>query len=84
VSTGETYCQLKEHADSVVSLAFSADGQYIATGGMDGKVIVSTALDGQLVCELDGPSEITVRPTNSNILGFDLASSWPCSCCRIC
>jgi ribosome assembly protein SQT1 len=60
MATGETFCQLKEHTDSVVSVAFSSDGQFIATGGMDGKVMVSNALDGQHVCELDGPSEITV------------------------
>eukprot|EP00899_Mesostigma_viride_P004216 jgi/Mesvir1/13796/Mv15957-RA.1 len=57
--------QLAGHADSVVSLAFSRDGKYLATGGLDGVVVVwDVALataggspDAGLVARLEGPGE---------------------------
>ncbi|TPX59050.1 hypothetical protein PhCBS80983_g02721 [Powellomyces hirtus] len=57
--TGATMYQLPKHDDSIVAVAFSADGQYAATGGMDGKVHVSSVNSGELVVTLEGPTEIT-------------------------
>lgn len=36
--TGEALVELGGHSDSVVSGGFSASGEYVATGGLDGKV----------------------------------------------
>ncbi|CAJ0761903.1 6533_t:CDS:2 [Entrophospora sp. SA101] len=47
------------HDDSVVSVSFSKDGQYVATGGMDGKIMVWKVENGQHVATLEGPNEIT-------------------------
>lgn len=40
MTDGEVIVKLTGHTDSVSSTAFSADGEMIATGGMDGKVRV--------------------------------------------
>jgi ribosome assembly protein SQT1 len=58
--TGETLFKLDGHADSVVSVCFSHDGRFIATGAMDGVIKVSTVANGQLVATLEGPDEIVV------------------------
>lgn len=60
IDNGELIAVLTPHSDSVVGVAFSADGQFIATGSMDGKIHVSLALSGQHVITLEGPSEVTV------------------------
>jgi WD40 repeat protein len=69
-SNGETVATLERHADSVIAVAWShPDGKYLATGGMDGKVIVWHGLQGtlgSLICELEGPSEVTVRLVESS------------------
>ncbi|KAI8929856.1 WD40-repeat-containing domain protein [Entophlyctis helioformis] len=59
VDTGEKVFDLGVHTDSVVSVAFSNDGQYVASGGMDGKVFVFQITDGRQVCALEGPTEVT-------------------------
>ncbi|KAI9104065.1 hypothetical protein DFS34DRAFT_606844 [Phlyctochytrium arcticum] len=59
LDTGETIAELTAHSDSVVVAAFSADGQYAATGGMDGKIHVSAIPSGTAVVTLEGPTEIT-------------------------
>eukprot|EP01065_Artemidia_motanka_P005646 TRINITY_DN12727_c5_g1_i1.p1 TRINITY_DN12727_c5_g1~~TRINITY_DN12727_c5_g1_i1.p1 ORF type:complete len:488 (+),score=166.37 TRINITY_DN12727_c5_g1_i1:84-1547(+) len=41
--------ELKGHSDTVVAAAFSADGQFVATGGMDGRVIIWKTADGSTV-----------------------------------
>jgi WD40 repeat protein len=56
--TGDQLFELAGHTDSVTCVAFSADGQYVASGGMDGKINVWKVQDGQLVVTLDGPDEI--------------------------
>jgi WD40 repeat protein len=38
--TGRVYKTLRGHKGMVISLSFSCDGKYLATGGIDGKVIV--------------------------------------------
>lgn len=47
---------LRGHTDSVSSVGFSADGSYLATGGLDGAVRVWAA-DGSLVVLLEGPTQ---------------------------
>lgn len=43
------------HKDSVTSLAFSTDGQLLASGGFDGIVQIWDTSSGELKCTLDGP-----------------------------
>jgi len=49
--------RLQGHTDSVIQVAFSNDGQYVATGSYDGTVRIWTPQDGALVHALDGPSK---------------------------
>jgi len=56
--TGETKFQFSGHSDSVVSVGFSCQGDYVATGGMDGKIQVWNVSDGSKVVDLEGPDEI--------------------------
>jgi ribosome assembly protein SQT1 len=67
---GEQVAKLTGHTDSVVSAAFSADGDFVATGGMDGAVRVWSRVKNapgwewatwQFVTSLDGPDEVVVR-----------------------
>ncbi|GFP95701.1 angio-associated migratory cell protein [Phtheirospermum japonicum] len=44
------------HQDSVSSLCFSADGQLLASGSLDGVVKVWDIAKGELKCTLEGPS----------------------------
>ncbi|CAG8506111.1 8347_t:CDS:10 [Paraglomus brasilianum] len=53
--TGERLFELSGHSDSVTSVRFSTDGQYVATAGMDGKVKVWKVEDGSEVVVLEGP-----------------------------
>eukprot|EP00842_Homolaphlyctis_polyrhiza_P005308 jgi/Hompol1/5779/HPOL_004687-RA len=59
IDTGDKVYDLGVHSDSVVAIQFSSDGQFVASGGMDGKVIVHRIADGQLIQTLEGPSEVT-------------------------
>lgn len=43
------------HKDSVSSLAFSMDGQLLASGGLDGLVQIWDPSSGNLKCTLEGP-----------------------------
>lgn len=67
-TTGEELVKLTGHTDSVVSTAFSADGEMISTGGMDGKVRVWRRVgkenwnQWEFLTELQGPDEVMVCP----------------------
>lgn len=54
---GAGHRELLGHRDTVNALAFSHDGVYLATAGLDGIVAVWSAADGSLACTLEGPSE---------------------------
>lgn len=64
-TTGEEIVKLTGHTDSVTSIGFSADGELIATGGMDGKVRVwrrrgkEDYKTWEFLTELQGPDEVT-------------------------
>lgn len=50
-------CRLRGHTDSVVQVAFSHDGRYLATGSYDGSVRIWAPDSGTLVHALEGPSK---------------------------
>ncbi|KAL4074907.1 WD40-repeat-containing domain protein [Scleroderma yunnanense] len=64
ITDGETIVKLTGHTDSVTSVAFSSDGEMIATGGMDGKVRVwrrhgkEDYKNWEFLTELQGPDEV--------------------------
>jgi len=67
ITDGEVIVKLTGHTDSVTSAAWSADGEMISTGGMDGKVRVWRRVGKEnyrtweFLTELQGPDEVMVR-----------------------
>lgn len=49
--------RLEGHTDSVVQVAFSHDGIYVATGSYDGTVRIWASASGSLLHSLEGPSK---------------------------
>jgi ribosome assembly protein SQT1 len=66
ITDGEVIVKLTGHTDSVCSATFSADGQMVATGGMDGKVRIWRRVgtenfkNWEFLTELQGPDEVMV------------------------
>lgn len=76
-TTGETIVRLTGHTDSVAAVGFSADGQLVATGGMDGHVRLwrhVAKLSGwkhwEFLTDVQGPDEVVV----STLLFFFLSA----------
>lgn len=51
---------LEGHTDSVTSVKFSHDGQFLATGGMDGHIKIWSSNDWSLVTDFELSDECTV------------------------
>lgn len=68
ITDGTVVAKLTGHTDSVTSTAFSADGEFIATGGMDGRVRVWRHVGKadwktwEFLTELQGCDEVMVSP----------------------
>ncbi|RUS32323.1 WD40-repeat-containing domain protein [Jimgerdemannia flammicorona] len=56
--TGDQMFELTGHTDSVTAVGFNTTGEYVASGGMDGKVKVWKVATGELLATVDGPDEI--------------------------
>jgi len=66
--TGKVYKTLRGHNSMVISLCFSSDGKYLATGGLDGKAIVWDVETGDKV------REISFADTKLAIFSVDISS----------
>jgi ribosome assembly protein SQT1 len=66
ITDGEVIAKLTGHTDSVTCVAWSADGEMISTGGMDGKIRVWRRVGREnyrtweFLTELQGPDEVMV------------------------
>ncbi|TFK47789.1 WD40 repeat-like protein [Heliocybe sulcata] len=64
IATGQEIVKLTGHTDSVSSIGFSADGEMLSTGGMDGKVRIWRRVGKEdwktweFLTELQGPDEV--------------------------
>jgi len=63
ITNGEMIMKLDGHTDSVTNVAFSSDGMYLATGGMDGQVRIWHVQEKKLVVALEAGDEVLVFST---------------------
>ncbi|PIA15769.1 putative angio-associated migratory cell protein [Coemansia reversa NRRL 1564] len=77
---GEQLAELEKHDDSVSAVKFSNTGDFVATGGMDGKVNVYNVNTREKCVALEGPDEIQWlcwHPRGNVLLsGANDASMW--------
>ena len=96
ITDGEVIVKLTGHTDSVTSIAWSADGEMIATGGMDGKVRLWRRVGKanyrvwEFLTELQGPDEVMVPQSLESrfsrltyLTVFTLASQGFCAPCGV-
>jgi len=82
VETGSQLLSLAEHTDAVLSLAWSPDGKYIASGGEDRTICVWDSASGRrrlLLDKLDGIVQSIAFSPDSALLGVaagDTATLW--------
>ncbi|KAG9087986.1 hypothetical protein FRC06_002271 [Ceratobasidium sp. 370] len=77
LNTGEVVVKLTGHTDSVAAVGFNADGQMVATGGMDGHVRLwrHVAKSGnwrtwEFLTDVQGPDEVVLTPADARF-GMD-------------
>lgn len=58
IPEGEQQAKLKGHRGGTTCIAFSADGEMLASGGMDGVVRVGHLASKKLVCQLQHPAPV--------------------------
>nr|GAT60741.1 ribosome biogenesis protein Sqt1 [Mycena chlorophos] len=86
ITDGEVIVKLSGHTDSVTSVAWSADGEMVATGGMDGNIRIWRRVGTEnyrtweFLTQLDGPDEVMFlrwHPKGSVLLaGSNDATLW--------
>jgi WD40 repeat protein len=70
ITSGEMIMKLDGHTDSVTNVAFSNDGAYLATGGMDGQVRIWSVREKKLVVALEAGDEVLVfSPLQTLLIG---------------
>ncbi|ORX48583.1 WD40 repeat-like protein [Hesseltinella vesiculosa] len=57
-ASGEKIYELDGHTDSVTAVAFSVEGDYVASAGMDGRIRVWRMDNGELCASVEGPDEV--------------------------
>ena len=77
----EPYAALEGHKESISAVAFSADGQRVATGDLNGDVLVWEVAGGAKVVGLEGPCEavefVTWHPRGPVVLcGSEDCTVW--------